>query len=480
MRSGDGIRFALWQTELRTLAHGRETTPTKGLPMSLFPSPSHRYSLEISDPSGETRRIDLPQKGIARIGRAEGYEIALRDPTLPASCGALHFGETAGDSGAWLKLEASAPEARLATIPVRECFVPLETGFELGETKFRIVPRIGAPALPPTPRSVRAWRTASESGTQLLWTTKKAAATPLSIYIAGETGTGKEVIAGLLHAWSERAGAPFVPLHCGALAPSLAESELFGHLKGAFTGAHTQRAGALLAAHGGTLFLDEVGDLSLELQVKLLRFLENGEIRQVGSDQIRHADVRVVCATHLPLKKLVDEGKFRRDLYYRLASVTIEIPTLRSRPADIAQLAREFAAELGKTVAPRTLLRLQAYSWPGNVRELRHAIERAAGLSGPFQPILGDEAFEFLFAGESLEAGEGFVAGRLADGMLTLEEMERVMILRALQLSFGNRADAAKVLGVARSTLFEMLKRHGIEGPRAELLKRKRAARTAA
>jgi DNA-binding NtrC family response regulator len=221
---------------------------------------------------------------------------------------------------------------------------------------------------------------------------RKAATTPLSIYLAGETGTGKDVLAHLVHAWSERASGPFVPLHCGALALSLVESELFGHVKGAFTGAIHQRPGALLQAHGGTLFLDEVADLPMDVQVKLLRFLENGEIRPVGSDHVSRSDVRLVCATHRPLAQLVDEGKFRRDLYYRLASVTIQIPTLRSRPDDIALLADRIAVDLKRRLSPMARARLKTHSWPGNVRELRHAVERACALAGPFTSILASRS----------------------------------------------------------------------------------------
>jgi transcriptional regulator with PAS, ATPase and Fis domain len=433
----------------------------------------------LVDPSGETRRILLDRKVVHTIGRTADSSILLRDPTLPEKVGTLVFQPGKEAPMPWLLLDTAAPSAELARISVREVAIPLGVSVRVGETLFTLERVEELRRLPEMPRNLTAWKTESDSGAKLLWMTKKAAPTPLSIYIAGETGTGKEVIAGLVHAWSERASGPFVPLHCGALAPSLAESELFGHVKGAFTGANSQRVGALLQAHGGTLFLDEIGDLSLDLQVKLLRFLENGEVRPVGSDQIRHADVRVVCATHLPLRKLVDEGKFRRDLYYRLASITLEIPTLRSRPEDVKKLSVEFAAELGKMIAPRTLLRLQAYSWPGNVRELRHAIERGAGLSGPFVTVLDDEAFSFLFAQSGEENAESYVASELAEGMLTLNEMERVMILRSLKLTRGNRADAAKILGVARSTFFEMLKRHRIEGPRAHLY-RKTDSETAA
>lgn len=429
-------------------------------------------TLRITDPSGETRHFPISPGSPLTIGRTLEASILLRDPTLPENLGRIEFREE-GKRGlsAWIVLELDSPSASLAAIPVREAMLPFGVALRIGETTLSLEAHLETNILPLFPKNIRAWKTVSAAGADLLRMAKKAAVTPLSIYIAGDTGTGKEVIAGLLHAWSERSGRPFIPLHCGALAPTLAESELFGHVKGAFTGAAHQRVGALLQAHGGTLFLDEVGDLSLDLQVKLLRFLENGEIRPVGCDQTRHADVRVICATHLPLRKLVEEGKFRRDLYYRLASITLEIPALRSRPEDISLLACDFASEFGKMIAPKTLLRLQAYSWPGNVRELRHAIERAAGLSGPFQTVLDDTSFEFLFETASEESSEGFVLSELADGMLTLTEMERVMILRSLRLSRGNRADAAKILGVARSTFFEMLKRHRIEGPRAHLRK---------
>jgi transcriptional regulator with PAS, ATPase and Fis domain len=308
--------------------------------------------------------------------------------------------------------------------------------------------------------------TCSENGRQALWTAKKAAATPLSLYLAGETGTGKEVLAHLIHAWSPRKSGPFVPIHCGALPISLAESELFGHVKGAFTGAVHHRPGALMQAHGGTLFLDEIGDLPLDIQVKLLRFLENGEIRPIGADRTSRADVRLVCATHHPLQKLVAEGKFRQDLFYRLASVTIDLPTLRSRPDDIEMLAVKFAHELERILSPRSLLRLQAHAWPGNVRELRHAIERASGLYDPFTSILGEDAFQFLLTPENIGQSPDL---ELGSSVLSLHEMERVVLLKALKLSRGNRAQAAKILGVARSTLFEMLKRHRIAGPRSRV-----------
>ncbi len=424
------------------------------------------WQVRVLDPSGEIRV--LPLKGTVQIGRGAECAIQLRDPTAPAEPATLWAcADSVADHASpfWLRVPTGAPPAVLGDIEVREAHLPSGIPFKIGESELTVEPQGRLThQLPGVPSGVKPWLTQSESGRSILWMIKKAANTPLSIYLAGETGTGKEVLAHIIHAWSDRASGPFVPLNCGALPLALAESELFGHVKGAFTGAHQQRPGALLQAHNGTLFLDEIGDLPMDIQVKLLRFLENGEVRPVGADRTSRADARVICATHKPLKQLVEEGKFRRDLYYRLASVAIEIPTLRSRPDDIEMLALKFAHETGRTLSPRSLLRLQAHAWPGNVRELRHAIERASGISGPFNPILSEDDFDFLMTPDNLSIRPEM---ELGSGCLTLIEMERVLLLKALRLSKGNRAGAAKILGVARSTLFEMLKRHKIQGPKS-------------
>jgi transcriptional regulator with PAS, ATPase and Fis domain len=435
------------------------------------------WQLRIEDPSGETRRFGLagtPGPGEAdenlTIGRAAEASVVLRDPAAATFAARLERrGErvSVGSSPFWIQIPAGAPPARLGDLPVREAQVPLGVTVLVGESRLTVERgEEHSPLLPSQPSQVRPWLTTSPSGREALWLAKKTAATPLSLYLAGETGTGKEVLAHLIHAWSARASGPFVPLHCGALPLSLAESELFGHVKGAFTGAVAHRPGALLSAHNGTLFLDEVAELPLDIQVKLLRFLEDGELRAVGADRVTHADVRLLCATHQPLEKWVEEGRFRRDLYYRLASVTIRIPSLRARPEDIELLASKFAVDLGRTLSSRAVLRLQAHAWPGNVRELRHAVERAAGLAGPLSPVLNEEAFEFLKTPDGLREAPEL---ELGPAMLTLEEMERHMLLKALRLAEGNRATAARILGVARSTLFLMIKRHGLEGPRAPI-----------
>lgn len=427
------------------------------------------WQARIHDPSGETRIILLknPNQEALILGRGELADIPLRDPRVPPSAARL-LAQTHNHSQHlspfWIEVPQDAAPAIIGDLEVRAAQVPAGLPIRLGESEILIEQCTQTQHLPSFPSQGRPWLTVSEKGRQTLWTTRKAAATPLSIYLAGETGTGKEVLAHLIHGWSDRASGPFIPLHCGALPLSLAESELFGHVKGAFTGASHPRTGALMQAHGGTLFLDEVGDLPLDIQVKLLRFLENGEIRPVGADRPSRADARVLCATHHPLQKLVEEGKFRRDLYYRLASVTIEIPTLRERPEDIEMLANQFASELKRSLSARAILRLQAHAWPGNVRELRHSVERAAGLAGPFNSVLSEDAFEFLLTPETVTRNPNVEFG---SAVLSLKEMERVMLLKALRLSGGNRGNAAKILGIARSTLFEMLKRHRIQGPKA-------------
>lgn len=432
------------------------------------------FHLQIEDPSGEVRSLPL-KKDFTRewkVGRGPDCDVVLRDPTVAPFIALIHAiplerSKAAlashGTSPFWIQIQEGIPSAVVGDLSVREANLPEGIPIQVGESKLTLEKRMAQPPLPEFPDGIRPWLTQSETGKDLLWMCKKAASTPLSIYIGGETGTGKEVIAQLLHAWSLRARGAFVPLNCAALPLSLVESELFGHVKGSFTGAVTHRPGALMQAHGGTLFLDEVGDLPMDIQVKLLRFLENGEIKPVGADKCSRADVRILCATHLHLKRLVDEGKFRRDLFYRLTSVMLEIPSLRSRPCDIELLAHRFAADLGRKLTPRAMLRLKAHSWPGNVRELRHAIERASGLAGAFAPTLMEEAFDFLLVSEHVKKNPDLQFGA---GVLTLEEMERVMLLKALKISGGNRTHASKILGIARSTLFEMLKRHRIYGPK--------------
>ncbi|MFQ5514698.1 MAG: sigma-54-dependent transcriptional regulator [Myxococcota bacterium] len=290
-----------------------------------------------------------------------------------------------------------------------------------------------------------------------------------TVLITGETGTGKEVVARALHAASPRADQPFVPVHCAALSESVLESELFGHERGAFTGAVARKRGRFELAHGGTLFLDEVGEISEAVQIKLLRAIETRTFERVGGEQPIESDARFVAATNREIESDVKAGRFREDLYYRLNVVRIRIPPLRERKMDIAALAQHFLARyaarrnLGEIeLDPRALERLMSYPWPGNVRELENVLERAVVISpGPrIEPeALPDDL-------RSDPGGPGL--GRLARKPLqeAIEQFERELILHALEANEYVQARAAEQLGLSRSALHYKLSKHGIRTPR--------------
>jgi DNA-binding NtrC family response regulator len=275
--------------------------------------------------------------------------------------------------------------------------------------------------------------------------------------ITGEHGTGKEVVARWLHAASNRASRPLVTVNLGGLAEGVFESELFGHVKGAFTDAKTDRVGRFELADGGTLFLDEIANLTPTQQAKLLRVLQTGELERVGSSKTRHVDVRILSATNADVAAEVAAGRFREDLLFRINTIEMHLPPLRERLEDIPVLAayflREYAGKYRKPVSkfhPEAMQALLAYSWPGNVRELAHAVERAALLAEGDTVRAGDLNLR--------AAGDG--AARLED--MSLEEVERLLIQKALARYQGNVSAAAKTLGLSRSALYRRLQRHGL------------------
>lgn len=289
---------------------------------------------------------------------------------------------------------------------------------------------------------------------------RRTAPTHAAILVTGESGVGKEVVARLVHAESRRAGRAFVSLNCGAIAESLVERELFGHVRGAFTGAERDSPGLFEAANGGTLFLDEVGELPLAAQVRLLRALQEREIRRVGETRSRAVDVRVIAATNRELSREVAAGRFRKDLYYRLRVIEVAIPPLRDRPEDVLPLARLFlrkvARETGRPVTGldgKAAARLAAYDWPGNVRELQNAIEHAVALCDAHQVGPKDLPAEV----RSPSAPRPRTGGAIRP----LEEVEREHVLRALELSGGNKAAAAAALGIGLATLYRKVKAYG-------------------
>jgi DNA-binding NtrC family response regulator len=296
----------------------------------------------------------------------------------------------------------------------------------------------------------------SSSLRRLLARTVPIASSHAPVVLLGESGAGKEVLARAIHANSPRRRGAFVAVNMAALPADLLESELFGHAKGAFTGATAASEGLMRAAHGGTLFLDEIAEMPLALQAKLLRALDSGEVRPVGDVRTSTVDVRIVCATNQDLRRYVDEGRFRADLYYRLKVFLLRLPPLRERVEDIEPLVRRFLHRGGHPslrVSEEAMRLLETYEWPGNIRELANAVTHAATL------CLGEEIRPEHLPEEMLEAPS---ASEPPPG-LTLAEVERLHIERVLRACEGNRAEAARVLGVGRNTLWRKLQKYMLD-----------------
>jgi DNA-binding NtrC family response regulator len=305
----------------------------------------------------------------------------------------------------------------------------------------------------------------SEAMLEVYKTAARVAPSSATVLILGESGTGKELVARAIHASSARAEAPFVPVDCGAIAEGVLESELFGHAKGAFTGAQASRRGLFEEANGGTLFLDEIGDIGPALQARLLRALQEGEIRRVGANEPIAVDVRVVAATNKELAQAVKESRFREDLFYRLNVVTIRIPPLRARREDIPLLAEHFAQKHGRAdsaITPAARELLVAYGWPGNVRELENVIARALALN-PTGVIVPEDLPDAIrqpaasaVPAPVAAAGAVPAAGGKAERP-TLSELERRYAAQVLAEQGGNKTRAAEILGIDRKTLYRIL-----------------------
>ena len=387
------------------------------------------------------------REGLALVSELQGI-----DPTLPTvvmtAWGSVEKAVEAMRRGARDFIEKPWDNARL--------LATLRTQVELGralrqsrrlESENRLLRADGAPDLIARSPAMR----------PVLQLVERVAASDANVLITGEHGTGKEVVARRLHAASPRAGKPMVAVNLGGLSEGLFESEMFGHVKGAFTDARTDRIGRFELAEGGTLLLDEIGTLQPRQQAKLLRVLETGEVERVGASRPRRIDVRILSATNADLGAEVEAGRFREDLLFRLNTIEIRLPPLRDRREDLAPLAehflRRYAARYRKPIAgldPEALAALESHAWPGNVRELDHALERAVLMAtGP--------TLRAADLGLRLPAG---AAPRLED--LPLEEVERVLIRKALERHGGNVSNAAKALGLSRSALYRRLQHHGL------------------
>jgi len=437
-----------------------------------------RASLDVC--GGEIVVVEGPDRGQrlslgplpVRVGTALGSQLRLTDRTVSR----LHVQLTprrdsvrlvdAGSTNGTFVDGIRAHDVELsggASIRVGATVLRLEMGSEPGHVALSQRTRFGS------------LLGASVEMRRLYAVLELAAPTHATVLIQGETGTGKELVAREIHAHSTRAKGPFVVVDCSSIAPNVIESELFGHTRGAFTDAKSDRAGLIEAAHGGTLFLDEIGELPLALQAKLLRALETREVRRVGANVARSVDVRIVAATHRPLAQGVNTGSFREDLYYRLAVVEVVLPPLRARREDVPLLAGQFFKQLGgpgRLVPPELLTHLIARSWPGNVRELRNFVERCCALGGPQGESsmngaphgLGSapEASPDAHVTTVLPVNLGAPLKKAREEVLA--RLERLYVESALRRADGNVTRAAEAAGVSRRFLQRLIARLGIRG----------------
>jgi len=324
----------------------------------------------------------------------------------------------------------------------------------IGRTTIMLRVQTDREKLEPETKPVPGFISESEAIKKITALINRVARTQATVLLLGETGTGKEVAARGLHHLSDRGAGPFIPLNCGAIPKDLIESELFGHVRGAFSGAHRDRKGLFALASGGTILLDEIGEMPLAAQVRLLRFLDDHRVRPLGSEQEIHCDVRVLAATNQDIQRLVDEKIFRKELFFRLNMIRIHLPPLKDRGEDIDILAHHFLAREAASLERRSpgftkaaIRRLHAYDWPGNIRELKSCIDGALILAPPDRPI---------------DAGDLDIKADRKSRPETLNEVEKEAIRRALQTE-RTREAAARRLGIAASTLYEKIKKYNLK-----------------
>jgi DNA-binding NtrC family response regulator len=416
----------------------------------------------IAGPGAGTE-VEIPPIGVV-VGADPAADVVIDDDAVSGR----HCTVVPGADG----FEVTDLESRNGThidgVAVTKASVPVGATLRLGRTSIQLLPAEQAASVAPSDRDSFGDMLGSSLAIRAAYALlERAARTTAPVLLLGESGTGKELAARALHAAGPRADGPFVVFDCGAASDTLVDSALFGHARGAFTGATADRAGAFAAAAGGTLLLDEIGDFPLSLQPKLLRMLEAGEITPLGRDRAERHDVRVIAATHRDLYDEVGRGGFRADLYYRLAVVEVELPPLRARLEDLPLLADRFLAAAGSPARVEPCANfetLRAYHWPGNVRELRNVISRAVALAEPgagfaAMPILlrgggGEVKDEVSFAADrSYHQAKAEVLGRF----------ERRYLADLLRRAGGNISEAARIAGVERKHLYKMLERAGVE-----------------
>jgi DNA-binding NtrC family response regulator len=422
--------------------------------------------LRLFAPGRAPRDVDLPQVG-AVLGADEACDVVVTD----AAVSSRHLSIVPVEGGFRLRDLGSKNGTWLDDVAVKDLVAPPGTSLRLGRSIVQLLPAEEAVTLAPSEaRSFGALRGSSVEMRRVYAILERVSASDAPVLLLGESGTGKELAARAVHDASPRGKGPFVVFDCGAASETLVEGELFGHKRGAFTGAHADRVGAFARAHGGTLFLDEIGDLPLLLQPKLLRLLERGEVTPLGGRKAERYDVRFVAATHRDLWSEVGAGTFRADLFYRLAVVEVHLPALRERRDDIHELVRGFLQAQGaggREITPQALEQLARHGWPGNVRELRNVVTRAAVLSPPGAPLAD---IPFLRRPEGSAAAEAaFVADRpyqVAKEEL-LARFDREYCTDLLKRAEDNLSRAARMAGLERKHLYKVLDRAGVAPARA-------------
>ncbi|MCU0695884.1 MAG: sigma 54-interacting transcriptional regulator [Myxococcaceae bacterium] len=410
------------------------------------------YTLEVVKGPDRGQRVRV-RAARFRVGALDGNDLKLTDPSVSG----LHLELSHDERGVRVHDLGSRNGTIVNGVQVADAFLTSAATLELGSTQVAFTPEAGSVEV----EALSVERFGPLVGKsvvmrELFARLQSFAARDATVLIHGETGSGKELVAEALVQASPRAERPLVVVDCSALAPSLVESELFGHEKGAFTGAVAQRAGAFERAHGGTVFLDEIGELPLELQPRLLRALERREVQRLGGKGPIGIDVRVLAATHRPLEEEVNQGRFRADLFYRLSVLRVDVPPLRDRRDDVAVLVQHFLGN-GPTMDARTLERLASHPWPGNVRELRNAVERWKAGAEPLSP-----------APSGPQAG-ATVTATLDEPFLVQKErlvntFEAAYAKALLEVSKGNLSEAARRAGVSRMAVVKMFTRLGLLG----------------
>ncbi|HSP80536.1 MAG TPA: sigma 54-interacting transcriptional regulator [Myxococcaceae bacterium] len=461
LSDGSDIALGQWRAIFRLHGSGQAEGPTEvGSRTELQPREelSSRWQpAQVRVKQGANETVHKLGADSFTVGKEPSCDLVVQDPFISSRHlkvsrrdGLFHVLDTNSTNGTWM-----------GPVRIFEVEVGLPTTLRLGETDLILEPVTPARK----ELSFHGILGNDPSVRHLIELIERVAPASAAVTILGESGTGKELVARALHACSPRADRPYIPVNCAAISKELIESELFGHERGAFTGAAGARKGAFEEADGGTLFLDEIGELPLDLQAKLLRALENGEIKRVGASRPLHVDVRVVAATNRDLLAEARAGRFREDLYYRLCVVPLHLPPLRNRRGDILPLAEHFLRTYtprGQTVSltPGAVERLKQHAWPGNIRELRNVVHRALLLRRGAVIEATDISFD-----QEVNRETGIALPDLGQG-LTLEQMleklERQIIEAALRRYSNNRERVARELGMARSTLFKRLKTWGI------------------